>query len=554
MQKAKTVTFSELTEEQQLFVGKLVHKGLQEKTDKAEINKLTAERAASEDTITKFQHEVNMWNEELKFLSTIREKMARTASQASAQARMTKEELKVKELLILDLTKKAQETDLKLKSYIALYEEVKNARNKYVSSIQNSSQDLAEMKERIKILQNEVEILRIESAEKDRALFDVRKNVQTQKYDRDSKQTDLNKKQYIFKQKQNIIGQKINESDKLNLIINSLQKEMNNLIYEYEQACESRNYMGIQLIDRNDELCILYEKSNIQEQILKNGEQKIREKEEKIKMINLELKERQRQLNVVRKLVPQVPKLAEQVKNLHNKKESEIKNVNHLSGLLENPEKHPRRINLLGEDPDQDALTAKIQVLEERLNNKKEALLEKELVYEEVSNLAEKLRTQALDGRKTTLEINEKINEYRARTNDLARKLYASVSEVSMLQSKALKLQQEKEEKEQILDNAMANLEQSMPPTDDAEILWDRLSRNQARKEIDNEERRQRKLLEQQLPLNSVKSSALPRPNSYMPPEIQIPRPYGVFAPFKPSEPGAQMRHIVKPKPMEIEL
>ena len=28
-------------------------------------------------------------------------------------------------------------------------------------------------------------------------------------------------------------------------------------------ACESRNYMGIQLIDKNDELCILYEKSNI---------------------------------------------------------------------------------------------------------------------------------------------------------------------------------------------------------------------------------------------------------------------------------------------------
>lgn len=136
--------------------------------------------------------------------------------------------------------------------------------------------------------------MRNESADKDRALIEVRHNVQTQNYDRDSKRTDLNKNEYKFKQKQSIIGQKINESDKLNLIINSLQKEMNNLIYEYEQACESRNYMGIQLIDRNDELCILYEKSNIQEQILKNGEQKIREKEEKIKMINLELKERQR--------------------------------------------------------------------------------------------------------------------------------------------------------------------------------------------------------------------------------------------------------------------
>jgi hypothetical protein len=137
-----------------------------------------------------------------------------------------------------------------------------------------------------------VEILRNESAEKDRSLIEVKHNVQKATYMRDSHRTDLNKNEYKFRQKQSIIGQKINESDKLNLIINSLQKEMNNLIYEYEQACESRNYMGIQLIDRNDELCILYEKSNIQENILKNGEQKIREKEEKIKMINLELKEK----------------------------------------------------------------------------------------------------------------------------------------------------------------------------------------------------------------------------------------------------------------------
>lgn len=104
-----------------------------------------------------------------------------------------------------------------------------------------------------------------------------------------------------------IIGQKINEGDKLNLIINSLQKEMNNLIFKYEMACESRNYMGIQLIDKNDELCILYEKSNIQENILKNGEQEIRQKEEEIRMINLELKERQRQLEVVKKQIPLVP-------------------------------------------------------------------------------------------------------------------------------------------------------------------------------------------------------------------------------------------------------
>lgn len=90
------------------------------------------------------------------------------------------------------------------------------------------------------------------------------------------------------------------EVDKLNLIINSLQKDMNDLITKYEVACESRNYMGIQLIDRNDELCILYEKANIQENILKNGEQEIRKKEDDIRMLSLELSEKQRSLEVER--------------------------------------------------------------------------------------------------------------------------------------------------------------------------------------------------------------------------------------------------------------
>ena len=55
------------------------------------------------------------------------------------------------------------------------------------------------------------------------------------------------------------------------MIILSLQKDMQSLRVQYEEACENRNYTGIQLIDRNDELCILYEKSNIQENILRKS-------------------------------------------------------------------------------------------------------------------------------------------------------------------------------------------------------------------------------------------------------------------------------------------
>ena len=244
-------------------MGQLVRRGLEKNAIEADIQNEQQAINDQEAIVKELQAKEAILIVQIKFLQTIKEKMARTASQASAQARETAAELKVKELLILYLTKKQQDTEFKLNTFLALYEEVKNARNKYVSQIQASSQDLAEMRERIKILQNEVDILRNESAEKDRDLIDIRHQKVQAMTTRDNLRTEYNRMEFQFRQKLSTIGQLINHGDKLNLIINSLQKEMNNLIYEYEHACESRNYMGIQLIDRNDELCILYEKSNI---------------------------------------------------------------------------------------------------------------------------------------------------------------------------------------------------------------------------------------------------------------------------------------------------
>lgn len=125
----------QLMDEQQIFIGQLVKKGLEDKTMEAKKVKLEKDIKDYNQQVHEFKEEESKWVEEIKFLSTIREKMARTASQAMAQQRETREELKVKELLILDLTKKQQETEFRLNSFIALYEEVKNARNKYVTQI-----------------------------------------------------------------------------------------------------------------------------------------------------------------------------------------------------------------------------------------------------------------------------------------------------------------------------------------------------------------------------------------------------------------------------------
>ncbi|KAF0750336.1 hypothetical protein AaE_006750, partial [Aphanomyces astaci] len=233
------------------------------------------------------------------------------------------QQLKMKELVILDFAKKCNETNNRLKEFSALYDIVKNERNKYVNLIQASSQALAEMKEKIKILHNEVEVLRNESLAKDKALTKERLAHQTAQCSRDSLRLDTNKCHELYRVKQEQVEQQIVQIDKLNSIINMTEKDMLRLKKKYEVAVEARNSTGVHLIDRNDELCILYEKSNIQAQTLTDGELAIQEKDQMSRMLTIKLLDLQRQIETTRNKVPLVPEYASRVLDMQNQLKQE---------------------------------------------------------------------------------------------------------------------------------------------------------------------------------------------------------------------------------------
>lgn len=67
----------------------------------------------------------------------------------------------------------------------------------------------------------------------------------------------------------------------------------------------------------------------------------------------------------------------------------------------------------------------------------------------------------------------------------------------------------------------------------------------------------QEELERSQLLPGGMVTAAEPRPNAYMPTgegELPIPKPYGSHAPFKPSQPGANLRHIRRPQPQPIDI
>eukprot|EP00929_Paragymnodinium_shiwhaense_P007171 TRINITY_DN11110_c0_g1_i3.p1 TRINITY_DN11110_c0_g1~~TRINITY_DN11110_c0_g1_i3.p1 ORF type:complete len:926 (-),score=413.14 TRINITY_DN11110_c0_g1_i3:204-2981(-) len=539
-----------------LFIGAYLKQESQEKGKKEEYDAICQQMDEMQKELKNLKAEEQQWSAHFKTLASQREKLARDASTAHRLCRETADEVSMKQLEEDDLKKKHQEISQKQKEFCTMYEVVKNERNKYMTHIQKSSQHLSEMKEKLKILQNEVEILKMESAFKDKKLQSTRQEAQRLDVIHDQLQNEKTRITAKGAALNEQVEQYVIEIDKLNSIINSIEKEMVILRRKYEQAVETRNFTGTQLIDRNDELCILWEKSNIQEKLLKKGEDAMLTKNEEIRGLKIDLAEVQRQLHVVQKKIPRVPQLVEEVVRLREQVNSVRKRTDELSRELENPNNSRRRWRKLGgEDLEPDALRQKIQELEERLNDKKEALLEKELILEEVTALSDKLRQQAVDGRQGTMELSQKVNMFQSRIKEVTRKMMATVSELSMYQATAIKLQGERDDACERVMEARERVRQGLPPTDSADAEFEKTLQAQAQKVLDAQAAAQRKQEEEIMNSGFTRTTAEPRVNAYIPEDEKgLPKAYGNNAPFKPTLGGATMRHIRKPNPKPIEI
>lgn len=405
-----------------------------EKNKILELSEIKAEVDSAEAETIRGMAEQKRQAKLISVLSAQRDIKARDSARVEQKEKEARQYVRMKELMILDLTKRCNEISNRLKEFSALYEVVKNERNKYVNLIQSSTQALAEIREKIRILSNEVEILSNESSTKDKALSKERIAHTQAQNQRDSLRQDMNKLLSDYRQKQGVVEQQIMEIDKLNAVINILEKDMLEVKKAYEKAVGERNGTGVQLIERNDELCILYERANQQQEATKKGELGLQQKEEELRFIRLQTEELRRQYAAAKKRIPDIDTKQQVIVALEEKLVAERRKVDNLSNQLEDPQNLERWRPLDGEDPDLEQLIAKIKVLEDRLDMKREQLLEKELVLEEVTSLTERLRSQAAGKRDVAKSMADQLNELQARIRDTTKKMLASVSELSMYQ------------------------------------------------------------------------------------------------------------------------
>ena len=486
--------------------------------------------------------------ERIEEIKAKKENIMRTKERLDEETNLINEEIQIKELIFLDMTKKYEELRHMYQKYNVLYKTVLGERNKNVVKIQNSNQNRAELNEKMKILKTEMDILDSELSEIYNKILD--------------KDKDLNKmsaKHNALKQEINYYGLKnlkykeeitklTNENEKLHSIINSIENEMVSFRVDYELACESRNYTGIQLIDRNDELCIFYEKIHHIEKRISELYKKILEKEAVVKRSAVEVKEIERFIEVNRKKIPEIPELSNKIKELDTELKILNQTLEKLIKYVENPENNLKN-ELPGEDLDINYLKLKYDQLTEFLNEKKEKLLEKELINDEINEIAEKLRKKALEDRGKNLKISKEINEYEIKLNDITRKNIASTSELSMFQAILTKLESTKKEKEDAYALLEKRFKNGLPPPREWLAIYQsqKTVQSNRRQYFNNriqEIRDKENIIIGQIPLRKGPEK---RVEEYIDPKTGLPScVYGKYAPFNPYAEPNNMRHLRK--------
>ncbi|XP_077011959.1 coiled-coil domain-containing protein 146 isoform X2 [Tamandua tetradactyla] len=525
-------------------------------------SKLVEQQLAEENKLLKEQENMRELVFNLVRMTQVKldEKDQKSKDFLKAQHKYTNiiKEIKAKDLEIRIHRKKKREIHRRLREFAKLYDTIRNERNKFVNLLHKAHQKVNEIKERHKMSLNELEILRNSAVNQERKLQNSMLKHANNVTIRESMQNDVCKivaKLQEMKEKKEV---QLNNIDRLANMITMIEEEMVQLRKKYEKAVQGRNESGVQLIEREEEICIFYEKINIQEKMKLNGEIEIHILEEKIRFLKLRIAEKQRQIHVTQKLLPAKRSLDADIAVLQIQFSQCTDRIKELEKQFINPEGENRTRFLPGKDLTEEEMIKKLDKLELQLAQKEEKLLEKDFIYEQVSRLTDRLCSKTQACKQDTLLLAKKMNGYQKRIKDATEKMMALVAELSMKQALAIELQKEVREKEEFIISCNSRIEKGLPLNKDIEKEWLKVLRDEELYTLAIAER-SREFSEaenRQLP-SGVYTTAEQRPNAYIPEAdatLPLPKPYGALAPFKPSEPGANMRHIRKPviKPIEI--
>ncbi|XP_077194180.1 coiled-coil domain-containing protein 146 isoform X2 [Paroedura picta] len=455
----------------------------QEKTSTDVEGRMLEQCIAEEDQLFKaqehYREDVNNLIRMTQLKADEREQKSKDFLKAQLRLNNIITEIKTKDFEIREYKKKQKEIQRQMKEFAKMYDVIRHERNKLVNLVHTAHQKTAEMKERLKMLDNEREILRNNAVIKERKLHKCQLKHINNIAVKDSIQSDVCKIFAMLQEMKEKREQQLMDVERLTNTLTRVEDEMVQLWKKYERAVQRRNESGVMLIEREEEVCIFYEKINIQEMMCRDGDIEINVMDEKIRFLRLKQTEKKRQIELFLKTLPMKKGLDADLVVLQIQFSQCKDRIKSLEKLFTDPKSHNRTRALPGKDPSLPELFKKIDELEIQLAQKEEKLLEKDFIFEQVSQLTEKISIKVENGKEDTLLLAKKMNKLQEKIKAATHKMMGLIAELSMNQAVAIKLQQEMRDKEQFLMSITSRLQKGLPPPLEVERGWLKVLRDE---------------------------------------------------------------------------
>jgi len=387
--------------------------------------------------------EVEILKKRISELEKEKEKYGITAAQANAKYFHALEEIKLKDNLISEFQKKNIETEAKLKQQQNLYEAVRSDRNLYSKNLTETQDEIAEIKRKYKIVNHQISQLKEEIDAKEAALTQEHFELKKKSKEYEESQKEIEKLEEEIKKKEDKIRNFTSEIGKLQFIIRESEKQRNKLQEEYDSIISQRDILGTQLIRKNDELALLYEKIKIQQSTLAKGEAQYWDRINDIKLLNQKIRDVEREMRIHRSQSETIPDLKSEIHNLQKELIDEKLKVRGLSEALEDPMNVHRWRKLEGTDSDTYEMITKIQTLQKRLISKTEECVEKDVVVEQKEKSLNELREMMK--RQPSLEDAKMLSTYEQTLKQKRRQMKGMAAELNMYQAQVNEYKYENE-------------------------------------------------------------------------------------------------------------
>lgn len=397
-------------------------------TDLVKLHEAKAKQFESEVTIVK--SDVQAAIKEAYELDKAREKCGVDCSVANSKWMGYNEELKNRDNKISELKKNYADVKGKLAQQKQLYEAVRTDRNLYSKKLVESQDEIAEMKRKFKIMSHQIEQLKEEIKEKEEKLKKGQFAHNRMKKECENIKDQMEKAKKRQQQLNSLKETQQAEIKKLESRILDEEEERKQQKKKYEETISDRDVLGTQLIHRNDELALQYEKIKIQQRTLQGGELAYKQRLEESRALNIKEAQLKRKLHIGKQQVANIDDLKRQVFQLQRELLQERTKVKALSEELENPMNVHRWRKLEGSDPATYEMMQKVKTLQKRLISKTEEAVEKDLAIQEKEKLYLEMRN--LLSKQPGPEVVEEVGKQQNSLKEKTKQMKAMAAELNM--------------------------------------------------------------------------------------------------------------------------